>query len=57
MRSSLFEKIWDHQFKDSKICFLQDQVLSCESKRNTIDSEGVLLLYILFCVLRIDDLI
>lgn len=54
---SLFERIRDYLFEDSKLWFLCDQVLSGESRRIAIYFEGVFRFDNCICVSRIDDLI
>lgn len=56
-RSSLFEQIWDHYFKDYKLCFCRDQVLSDDSGRYTDYSEGIFRFDSWICVSQLDKLI
>lgn len=56
-RSSLTKKIWVQHFYNIRLFILYDMVLSCEYKRDTIDSEGVLTFDRCIYVPNIDDLI
>lgn len=41
-RSTLFEKIWSHQFENNRLYGISDHVVRGESRKDTLDLEGIL---------------